>query len=184
MLTPCATSCRRGKYLSGNQWVKKAWKIDNGNPLYSITSPPRFVLEGFGNVKNSGFGSIGCNIVPYVVFRETRMRDTQMLEFQMTSDDMENQTAGEKYFNKYSLSPYAIAIMLVMHDVEPQADILKLIVGAGFVIIWTLLVGIMTTIFIILPIAKFLKQTEFVHKYFLWLPPIIGFGCFLLAIYG
>lgn len=102
----------------------------------------------------------------------------------MSNDDMEDELAGDKYFNKYSLIPYTILIMVVMLDVEPEASVFKLLVGAGFFIIWTFLAGIMATIFVVLPLAKLVKQEEFIYEYFLWVPPVIGFSCFLAALYG
>ena len=92
---------------------------------------------------------------------------------------------GEKYYNKTTLAIYCIAIGLLLLEKEPSMSIFKLLVGTGFMVLWTHIAGL-AIYFVIKPlIGVFLEKSkldEITTNYVAWIAPGIGFIFFVAIV--
>ena len=101
-------------------------------------------------------------------------------------DDKETEEfPGEKYYNKTTLAIYCIVIGLLVIEKEPNISIFKLIVGTGFMVLWTYVAGL-AIYFTIKPlVAVFFEKSKFdevTTDYVAWIAPGIGFCLFLATM--
>lgn len=90
---------------------------------------------------------------------------------------------AERLYNRYLLAVYAVAIVVVIYSVEPESGIFDLLVGTGFMIIWTFAVGMVACFAVFIPLAMAFKKEKYLAFIFPWLPPLIGYSVFLWVIH-